>query len=270
MTLRIQLEQFSPLEAMQILPAAIQYKQRLEKSGSHVRITSSNNYIHQFLAPYQPEMIASPYLKQELPETMVNFPLETSMPTGPLKWLASNFYQANSSEFFNSTDFPNNSRGKFQKALYHQTHNGSYIYYVPRFADCEPDVIDRDFWETFLFKCRQLNIPLMTHVNWISVGLGKSATESSLVEFNQLNGFTWEIATALLLSRFYLGGYNIISELAMLLDVPCVILLTEETRKFPLERKPNVQYVTSTHSRFEYEDFISASKCLERMFLSEL
>lgn len=253
---------------MQLLPAAIEYKRRQADPDDFI-ITVSG-YLESFLLPYQPGSQSSQWLRLSGSDKVLKFPVETCQPNKPLRDLADTFYSAESRNFFARVGFPDNSRGKFQAALHKQRlqgERGFYVYYVPRFHETEVNEHDYKFWHRWMDWMAEAKIPAMTHVKFLSAGMGAEAISKTMVETHHQ---FWETVTDLLLCRLYVGGYNVISELAMLLNVPCVIFLPEETPRFPLEIKQNVQYATrSPQGRLDFEGFYKSFVCLERLLLPE-
>lgn len=259
---------------MQLLPAAIEYKYRNgEGSKASTRIVVDSSWLESFLLPYQPHGRSSKWLRPQESESSLEFPLETCLPRDCLRDLGDRFFRSNSRNFFTSVGFPENSRGVFQADLHHQRQHGQrgfHAYYVPNFPETELNQNDHAFWLRLIDWAEIVKLPLLTHVKFYPSCVVFGSMTKTLVETNSQKAGSWEIVTDLLLSRFYIGGYNIISELAMLLNVPCIILLPAGDLKFPLETKWNVQYVSRTSQGYiDFESVQQSFICLERLLVPE-
>lgn len=276
--LRIKLEEFNPQIAMTILPAAIQYKRRLEQMGGvSVRITSNSHWLQQFLYPYQEDRRSSPHIKMFHEEELIGFPLETYQQTVPritLKQAIATSFNVDVNMFFTNAGFPETSRGVFQERLYVSRlsrRHGFYVYYVPLFPEQEsPDSYDVNFWSKFVRFFYDRSIATLTAESFLPNQSINLITTYSLVNMLPEEQRLWRIVTDLLLCKFFVGGRSILSELAMLLDVPCIILPSSYQDNFPLEIKHNVQYVKlNDYGGYLWEDFADAYRNLEGLFLLE-
>jgi hypothetical protein len=267
---------FHPVVNMRLLPGAIEYKKRLEAAGNKVRITvDDSQWLHDFLLPYQIEGASSAWIENEPGVDIIKPPIFASGPDKrSIKEIADQFFRSNINQFFVNTGFPSSSRGRFLQKLYSlrlRRQHGLFIYYVPMVSECDaPHKFDIHFWTMFFDFCEKKHIPAMSHTSLLPLNFHHLASKCTLVESSPHLMQIWEIACNLLMARLFVGGCSVLSELAMLLDVPCIIFPKSGNYGFPLERKANVQYVEqSKHGGVSWEEFQNAYFALEGMLVHE-
>lgn len=275
--LRIRLEDYSPTIGMQILPAAILYKQKVLANSNHntsVRITLHNGYMSDFLFPYQPERIARPDNPVQHQEEDVKFPLETCLDRRPVSELADRYFVVDSSQFFELADFPANSIGEMCKRLYAANISFGHsfkerlVYCLPRMDGDVP--ANENSWLEAAEYLKSQGAATISHYDFIPVEMiGK--LKSIFFESTPSEANIWRIARTLLTCKYYLGGYNIIAQLAIRLQVPAIILTPPhylKHEKFPLETSERIIYVRQDeYGRFSNEEHAEAVQRLERVFL---
>lgn len=277
---RIRLEQYDPLIAMQVLPAAILYRLKAWKTGGryYTRITVQDGMLQEFLFPYQPERIANPYTP--LPGHNyedIKFPLETCLECRPVRELADRFFNVDSLSFFDHAGFPANATGKLCKSLYEARTElgngltGSTVYCTLR-MDGEP-VFNSPSWEKVMEMIASRKLAAATHYNFVPADNYREFCKLLYIETIPGENDLWKIVRNLLSARFYFGGYNIVAQLAIRLQVPAVILAPQaylKHERFPLETSERVVYVQQgSIGEFTTEDVQDAIRRLEGMLISE-
>lgn len=278
---RIRLEQYDPLIAMQILPAAIMYRHKAWKTGGryYTRITVQDGMLQEFLFPYQPERISNPYtpVTHEGKYEEIKFPLETCLERRPVRELADRFFNVDSLSFFNQVGFPANGTGQLCKLLHEARTEldngltGSTVYCTLR-MDGEP-TFNTISWEKVLKMLASRKLAAVTHYSFVPVEEHREFSKLLYTETMPGENDLWKIVRNLLSARFYFGGYNIIAQLAIRLQVPAIILTPQvylKHEKFPLETSERVVYVQQgSIGEFASEDVQDAIGRLERMLVSE-
>lgn len=271
--LRIRLEDYNPIVGMQILPAAILYKQKVWENSNHtavVRITLHDGYLSDFLFPYQPGRQSRPDNPVSCAETDVKFPLETCLDRRPIRELADRYFVTDSTQFFEIAGFPPSYLGSLCRTLYlsRPAFRERVAYCVPR-MDGDVDAHENSWLEAIDYMDGH-GTAAITHYDFVPAEM-KDTFKSIFIETNPTEGMIWRIARTLLTSKYYLGGYNIIAQLAIRLQVPAIILTPQrylKHEKFPVETSDRVVYVRQDeYGKFLLEEYTEALQRLERFFI---